>query len=103
MPSSVFLTLDPEQMFWSRNVHQAHMQMFRLGGQSHVNSPVFSSQASLILIYRPTEGVKGRVTTLPIPGFEPLTCDMEAQYTTTQSPGFTYYTLAVINGILRFL
>ncbi|GFV83335.1 hypothetical protein TNCV_1900611 [Trichonephila clavipes] len=40
--------------------------MFRSGGQSDAKPPVFSSQASLILIYRPTEG-----STLPNPGLEP--------------------------------
>ncbi|GFV33103.1 hypothetical protein TNCV_509421 [Trichonephila clavipes] len=39
-----------------------HEQVFRLGGQSDAKSPVFGSQASLVLIYRPTEGIKGRVS-----------------------------------------
>ncbi|GFX92028.1 hypothetical protein TNCV_5004921 [Trichonephila clavipes] len=34
-------------------------QMFCSGGQSESKSPVFSSEASLILIYQPTEGMKG--------------------------------------------
>ncbi|GFY00190.1 uncharacterized protein TNCV_2835471 [Trichonephila clavipes] len=38
-----------------------HVKMYRSSGQSDVKSPVFSSQASLVLIYRPTEGMKGGV------------------------------------------
>ncbi|GFV50206.1 bestrophin homolog [Trichonephila clavipes] len=48
VPISVYLTLDPE----------VHEQMFRSGGQPDVKPPVLSSQASLVLIYRPTEGMK---------------------------------------------
>ncbi|GFU01636.1 uncharacterized protein TNCV_1521771 [Trichonephila clavipes] len=33
--------------------------MFRSGGPSEAKPPVLSSQASLVLIYRPTEGMKG--------------------------------------------
>ncbi|GFV90054.1 hypothetical protein TNCV_73351 [Trichonephila clavipes] len=33
--------------------------MCRCFGQSYAKPPVFSSQASLLLIYRPTEGMKG--------------------------------------------
>ncbi|GFT59054.1 hypothetical protein TNCV_186361 [Trichonephila clavipes] len=43
---------------WATEVHE---QTFRSGGQSDVKSPVFSSQASLILIQRPAEGVDGSV------------------------------------------
>ncbi|GFV13081.1 hypothetical protein TNCV_4714061 [Trichonephila clavipes] len=32
--------------------------MFRAGGQSDMKPPVFSHQASVVLIYRPTEGMK---------------------------------------------
>ncbi|GFV24398.1 hypothetical protein TNCV_2005811 [Trichonephila clavipes] len=45
----VFVTLGAE----------VHKQMFRSGGQSDAKSSLFSSQASLILIYRPTEDMKG--------------------------------------------
>ncbi|GFV95040.1 histone-lysine N-methyltransferase SETMAR [Trichonephila clavipes] len=37
------------------------MQKFRSSGQSDVKPPEFNSQASLVLIYRPTEGMKGSV------------------------------------------
>ncbi|GFX29412.1 hypothetical protein TNCV_3997881 [Trichonephila clavipes] len=40
---------------------EAHEQMPRSCGQSEAKPPVFSPQASLILIYRPAEGMKGRV------------------------------------------
>ncbi|GFX57607.1 hypothetical protein TNCV_2675931 [Trichonephila clavipes] len=36
-----------------------HVQMFRSSGQSDGKPPVFSSQSSLVLIYRPTDGMKG--------------------------------------------
>ncbi|GFV00241.1 hypothetical protein TNCV_3322921 [Trichonephila clavipes] len=36
-------------------------QVFRSGGQSEAQLPVLSSQASLVLIYRPTEGMTGLV------------------------------------------
>ncbi|GFU29749.1 hypothetical protein TNCV_4745741 [Trichonephila clavipes] len=36
-----------------------HVQMFRSSDQSDAKPPAFSSQASLLLIYRPTEGMKG--------------------------------------------
>ncbi|GFS61301.1 hypothetical protein TNCV_3105171 [Trichonephila clavipes] len=36
-----------------------HEQMFRSSGQSEENQMVFSSQANLVLIYPPTEGMKG--------------------------------------------
>ncbi|GFV19499.1 hypothetical protein TNCV_3664311 [Trichonephila clavipes] len=41
------------------NAHSVHVQMFRSSGQSDEKTPVFSSQACLVLIYRPTEGMKG--------------------------------------------
>ncbi|GFX73576.1 hypothetical protein TNCV_2342811 [Trichonephila clavipes] len=37
------------------------VQMFCSNGQSDAKPPVFSFQASLVLIYQPTEGMKGRV------------------------------------------
>ncbi|GFX41415.1 hypothetical protein TNCV_3489561 [Trichonephila clavipes] len=40
---------------------EVHEQMFRLGNQSELKPPVFSPQASLILFYRPIEGMKGSV------------------------------------------
>ncbi|GFS59909.1 HTH_Tnp_Tc3_2 domain-containing protein [Trichonephila clavipes] len=46
---SVCVILDPE----------VHERMFRSGGQSGTKPPVLSSQASLVLISRPTEGMKG--------------------------------------------
>ncbi|GFT62026.1 hypothetical protein TNCV_3811961 [Trichonephila clavipes] len=36
--------------------------MFRSSGQPDTKPRVFSSQASLVLIYRPTKGMKGRQT-----------------------------------------
>ncbi|GFT21672.1 hypothetical protein TNCV_617751 [Trichonephila clavipes] len=41
------------------------VQMFRSSGQSDAKLPVFSSQASLVLIYKPTEGIKAES---PFPG-----------------------------------
>ncbi|GFX66423.1 hypothetical protein TNCV_343971 [Trichonephila clavipes] len=41
--------------------------------------PVFSPQASLVLIYLPTEGMKGRVD-LFSPKIEPRTCGVQARY-----------------------
>ncbi|GFW08875.1 hypothetical protein TNCV_3474291 [Trichonephila clavipes] len=38
---------------------EVHEQMSQSGGQSDVNPPVFSHQASLLLICRPTEEMKG--------------------------------------------
>ncbi|GFW71637.1 hypothetical protein TNCV_2548501 [Trichonephila clavipes] len=38
-----------------------HVQMFRSSGQSDEKPPVFCSQESLVLIDRPTEGMKGLV------------------------------------------
>ncbi|GFS78038.1 hypothetical protein TNCV_4548331 [Trichonephila clavipes] len=38
-----------------------HEQMSRSGSQSAVKPPVLSSQESLALISRPTDGMKGRV------------------------------------------
>ncbi|GFW56804.1 hypothetical protein TNCV_160341 [Trichonephila clavipes] len=46
---SVHVTLGPE----------VYEQIFRSGGQSDAKPPVLRSQASLVLIYRPTEGMKG--------------------------------------------
>ncbi|GFT64992.1 RNase H domain-containing protein [Trichonephila clavipes] len=40
---------------------EAWQQVFRLGSQSYTKHPAFSSQTSLVLIYRPTEGMKSRV------------------------------------------
>ncbi|GFT34350.1 DDE_3 domain-containing protein [Trichonephila clavipes] len=57
-------------------------QMFRSSGQSYTKLPVFSSQASLVLIYRPTEGMKVE-SILPSLGFEPRTCGGEARFPTT--------------------
>ncbi|GFT07750.1 hypothetical protein TNCV_1213601 [Trichonephila clavipes] len=37
---------------------EVHEQMFRLDDQSDAKPPVFSSQASLVLIYRPTAWMK---------------------------------------------
>ncbi|GFT69688.1 hypothetical protein TNCV_1298891 [Trichonephila clavipes] len=45
--NSVYVTLD-------LGVHE---HMYRAGGQSHAKLLVLRSQASLILIYRPTEGM----------------------------------------------
>ncbi|GFV64616.1 hypothetical protein TNCV_3181121 [Trichonephila clavipes] len=39
-------------------VPDVHEQMFRSGGQSDAKPSVLSSQASLVLIYRPTEEMK---------------------------------------------
>ncbi|GFX71026.1 hypothetical protein TNCV_505961 [Trichonephila clavipes] len=38
-----------------------HEQMFRSDGKSDVKLQLFSSQASLVLFYRPTEGMEGLV------------------------------------------
>ncbi|GFT93080.1 hypothetical protein TNCV_4400711 [Trichonephila clavipes] len=38
-----------------------HEQMFRSGGQFYVKPSAFSSQASLVLINRSTEGILGQV------------------------------------------
>ncbi|GFT34331.1 hypothetical protein TNCV_3676711 [Trichonephila clavipes] len=40
---------------------EVHELMLRSGGQSDAKSPMFSSQASLVHIYRPTEGMNGWV------------------------------------------
>ncbi|GFW97073.1 hypothetical protein TNCV_2696951 [Trichonephila clavipes] len=37
---------------------EVHEQMLRSGGQPNMKPPVFSSQANLALIYRPTERIK---------------------------------------------
>ncbi|GFT36088.1 hypothetical protein TNCV_4179011 [Trichonephila clavipes] len=42
----------------SRSGAEAH-EMSRSGGQSEAKPPVFSPQASVVLIYQPTEGMKG--------------------------------------------
>ncbi|GFS85595.1 hypothetical protein TNCV_2794331 [Trichonephila clavipes] len=52
MPNSVYVTLGPE----------VYEQIFRSGGQPDVEPPVLSSQASLVLIYRPTEGQRCMLT-----------------------------------------
>ncbi|GFW83599.1 hypothetical protein TNCV_2204481 [Trichonephila clavipes] len=62
---------------------ELHEKMFLPVGQSDAKPSVFSSEASSILIYRPTELMKGLVDPFQ-PGVEPLTCSMEAQYATTQ-------------------
>ncbi|GFX91257.1 putative LOC100569746 [Trichonephila clavipes] len=62
--------------------------MFRSGGRSDVKAPVFSSKASLTLIYRPTEGIKGRFE-LAQSGFESRTCGMEELW--FQQDGTTCY------------
>ncbi|GFW96708.1 hypothetical protein TNCV_2847641 [Trichonephila clavipes] len=62
--------------------------MFRSDGQSDAKPPVLSSKTSLVLIYRPTEGMKGRVSRLAQPGFEPRTCGVEARYTNHSATGF---------------
>ncbi|GFV19403.1 putative DD41D transposase [Trichonephila clavipes] len=51
--------------------------MFRFDGQSGVKPSAFSSQTSLVLIYRSSEGMEGELTLL-IHGFEPRTCGVEA-------------------------
>ncbi|GFV42167.1 hypothetical protein TNCV_3163991 [Trichonephila clavipes] len=48
-------------------------QIFRSSGQSVVKLPEFSFQASLVLIYRPTEGMEVRGNL--IPGFESRNSD----------------------------
>ncbi|GFX50120.1 hypothetical protein TNCV_772831 [Trichonephila clavipes] len=62
--------------------------MFRSDNQSDAKPLVLSSQTNLGLIYRPTEGVKGRVATFPILGFEPRTCSEEARNATQPLGGF---------------
>ncbi|GFX99875.1 uncharacterized protein TNCV_259121 [Trichonephila clavipes] len=57
--NSVYATLGPE----------VHEQMFRSGGQSDTKPPVLSFQASLVLVYPPTEEMKGGVN-LAQPGVE---------------------------------
>ncbi|GFV67463.1 hypothetical protein TNCV_4621441 [Trichonephila clavipes] len=47
---SVYVTLDAE----------VHERMFRSGRQCNARLPEFSPQASLVNIYRPTEGIFGR-------------------------------------------
>ncbi|GFW02411.1 hypothetical protein TNCV_1733261 [Trichonephila clavipes] len=41
---------------------EVHEQMFRSSGQSEVKHPELSSQASLVLLYPSTEGMKDRLT-----------------------------------------
>ncbi|GFV72834.1 hypothetical protein TNCV_1325451 [Trichonephila clavipes] len=65
---------------------EVHEQMFRLGNQSDSKPPVLSSQASLVLIYRPTEEIKAEFP-LPSPRFETSTRGAEARSTTTQPLG----------------
>ncbi|GFV93690.1 hypothetical protein TNCV_365911 [Trichonephila clavipes] len=52
---------------------EVHEQISRSGGQSEVKLPVFSPQASLVLIYQPTEVMKGSVDLT-----QPQTCGVEA-------------------------
>ncbi|GFX90003.1 hypothetical protein TNCV_887011 [Trichonephila clavipes] len=49
VPNSVYATMGSE----------VHEQMFRSGGQCDAKPPVLSLQKSLVLIYRPPEGMKG--------------------------------------------
>ncbi|GFV05108.1 hypothetical protein TNCV_223221 [Trichonephila clavipes] len=58
VPITVYVTLGPE----------VHEQMFRSGGQSDAKPPVFSSQASMVLVY----GTHCKDERLK--GFEPRTC-----------------------------
>ncbi|GFV98446.1 uncharacterized protein TNCV_624051 [Trichonephila clavipes] len=51
-----------------RSGRRVHEKMYRLGGQSDAKTPVLSSQASLVLLYRPIKGRKGRVNLFQ-PGF----------------------------------
>ncbi|GFV74841.1 hypothetical protein TNCV_1040791 [Trichonephila clavipes] len=56
----------------------------RQSGCQFVAKPsVFSSQASLVFIYQPNEGMKGEVTLLS-PESEPWTCSVEQRYAYTQ-------------------
>ncbi|GFV65587.1 hypothetical protein TNCV_778731 [Trichonephila clavipes] len=71
--------------------------MFRSGGQSDAKPSMFSSQASLVAIYQPTEGMKGRVDLFQT-GFEPRTCGGDARYVTTQPLGF-YHSSIIYYGI----
>ncbi|GFX11893.1 hypothetical protein TNCV_2996771 [Trichonephila clavipes] len=48
VPISIYLTLGSD----------VDQEIFRSGDQSELKPPVLSSQASLVLIYRPTEGMK---------------------------------------------
>ncbi|GFU33945.1 hypothetical protein TNCV_656151 [Trichonephila clavipes] len=48
--------------------------------KSNAKPPVLSSQASFVLIHRPTEVMKAP-STLPSPGFEPQTCGVAARCT----------------------
>ncbi|GFU54310.1 hypothetical protein TNCV_576861 [Trichonephila clavipes] len=50
------------------------------------NPQCFSTQASLVLIHRPIEGMKGCVD-LAQPELEPRTCGVEARYATTRPVG----------------
>ncbi|GFW89961.1 hypothetical protein TNCV_3741471 [Trichonephila clavipes] len=65
VPIPVFVTLGVE----------VHVQMFRSSGQFDAKPPVFNSQASSVLIYRLTEGMK---SSLLSPKFEPQICSVEA-------------------------
>ncbi|GFU81543.1 hypothetical protein TNCV_4926741 [Trichonephila clavipes] len=49
VPISVYLTIGTD----------GHVQMFRPSDRSGTNAPVFSSQASLVLMYQSIEGMKG--------------------------------------------
>ncbi|GFW09266.1 hypothetical protein TNCV_4275951 [Trichonephila clavipes] len=79
-PSPVFLTLGT----------QVFEQMFRSGGQYHVNLLCLVSKQVWYTFIDPLKGSNAE-STLPSTGFEPRTCcGVEARYTTTQSPGFDY-------------
>ncbi|GFW94719.1 hypothetical protein TNCV_4247591 [Trichonephila clavipes] len=67
VPISVFMTLGTE----------VQEQMFGLSGQSDTKPSVLSSKASFVLIYRPTEGMKGWVGFVQ-PGVCNWTCGLEA-------------------------
>ncbi|GFV71086.1 hypothetical protein TNCV_1662431 [Trichonephila clavipes] len=75
VPISVFLILDTK----------VFEQMFRSGGQPHVNPLCLVSKQVWYTFNDPLNGRKAE-STLPSMGFEPRTCcGVEAQNTTTQS------------------
>ncbi|GFW71788.1 hypothetical protein TNCV_4658361 [Trichonephila clavipes] len=47
----------PQQLL--DNLWKVQGQMFRSGGQSDAKTPTLCSQAFLVIIYRPTEGMEG--------------------------------------------
>ncbi|GFT98462.1 hypothetical protein TNCV_4625881 [Trichonephila clavipes] len=63
--------------------------MLRSSDPSDEKLLVFSSQASLVLIYQPTEGMKGWVDLSPSGS---PTCSVEERYSTTQPLGFKFVT-----------